>query len=64
MIEDPLRIWNLNTKELLSKILKKTGKDINKFTITIVSVLYGGNSNKEDKVKDLVKLDKVGIILY
>jgi len=49
---------------IITEALKKIGKDVDKFTITIVPVLYGGNFDKEDKVKDLVKVDKVGIILY
>ena len=43
------------------------GKSTDKFTITIVPVLYGDNNNissNPDNKNDIIKFGKIGIITY
>ena len=50
---------------IITDFLKKIGKNTNQFTITIVPVLYGETkSSIEVNMKEIVKLDKIGIITY
>jgi hypothetical protein len=52
---------------IITNALKRIGKDTDKFTITIVPVLYGENkdmSSKADKENDIIKFGKIGIITY
>jgi tyrosinase len=46
---------------IITNALKKLGKDANKFTITIVPVLYG---TSQPSMKEIIKFDKIGIITY
>jgi hypothetical protein len=45
-------------------LIKKLGRKINKFTITIVPVLYGNSEEESIPKTDVIKFDKIGIISY
>ena len=45
-------------------LIKKLGKKTNKFTITIVPVLYGNSKEESIPKTDIIKFDKIGIITY
>ena len=50
---------------IITNALKELGKDVNKFTITIVPVLYGSTPIADDShLENLIKFDKIGIITY
>ena len=49
---------------IVTNLLKKIGKKTNKFTITIVPVLYGKSKSQSVPQTDIIKFDKIGIITY
>jgi tyrosinase len=49
---------------IITDAFKKLGKNTNKFTITIVPVLYGGSQSPQSETKEIIKFDRIGIITY
>jgi tyrosinase len=49
---------------IVTNLLKKLGKNTNKFTITIVPVLYARSEKESIPKKDIIKFDKIGFITY
>lgn len=45
-------------------LIKKLGSKTNKFTITIVPVLYGNSKEESIPKTDIIKFDKIGLISY
>ncbi|HZE78977.1 MAG TPA: hypothetical protein VE089_10560 [Nitrososphaeraceae archaeon] len=45
-------------------LIKKLGRKTNKFTITIVPVLYGNSKEESIPKTDILKFEKIGIISY
>jgi hypothetical protein len=49
---------------IITNALKELGKKTNKFTITIVPVVYGEQPTSETDKKEIVKFERIGIISY
>jgi hypothetical protein len=49
---------------IITDAFRKLGKNTNKFTITIVPVLYGELQSPQSQTKEMIKFDRVGIVTY
>lgn len=49
---------------IVTNLLKKLGNKTNKFTITIVPVLYARSVKESIPKEDIIKFDKIGFITY
>jgi hypothetical protein len=49
---------------IATSTIKKIGGETDRFTITIVPVLYGDELSQRSLKKDIIKFDNIGIITY
>lgn len=49
---------------IITESLRKLGRSTNKFNITIIAVSFGTGNNQQSEIQNLIKFDKIGIILY
>lgn len=49
---------------IITESLRKLGSQTNKFNITIIAASFGTINNQQSEIQNLIKFDKIGIILY
>jgi hypothetical protein len=49
---------------IATKMVRRLGSETNKFTVTIVPVLYGRQGYQTPPGQDIIKFDNIGIITY